>query len=120
MRLVVDSAMTSHRGNPGWLITVVTLLIEEIHAWLRSTNREHLLRGRRTIITFDRLFSHSVLVPLFEESEVVLILTSVVLFRKLKHLGVFLVVDFHGSNQRHRTDLWPSLTQNLASMALLR
>jgi len=111
--------MTTHRGNPWWLITVVALLIEEIHARLWSTNREHLLSGRRTITTFDRLL-RSVLVPFFEESEVVLVLASVVLLRKLKHLGVFLIVDFHSSNQRHRTDLRPSLTQNLAPMAFLR
>jgi hypothetical protein len=111
--------MTAHRGNPWWLIAVVALLIEEIHTRLRSTYREHLLRGRRTITTFDWLL-HSFLVPFFEESEVVLILASVVLFWKLKHLSIFLVVDFHSSNQRHRTDLRPSLTQNLASMAFLR
>lgn len=111
--------MTAHRGNPCWIITVVAFLIEEIHARLRSTNREHLLRGRRTITTVDGLL-RNILVPLFKESEVVLVLASVVFFRKLKHLGVFLIVDFHSSNQRHSTDLRPSLTQNLAPMAFLR
>ena len=120
--LVVDGAVAAHRGNPRWLIpTVVACVVQKIHARLRPTNREHLLGGRGTLTALDGLLrSGCFLVPLLEESEVVLVFSTGVLLRQLQHLVVFLIIDFHGANQRHRPNLRPPLTQHLTPVALLR